>query len=104
MAQQVDAEVSAILDRAADEAYKAITLNRAVLDKLAKTLLEKETLNQDEIAKIFTSVTKIPARAAWRSSTKRTGTNKGPIAVPKRKVLELEELEEKIEPVAENGD
>jgi cell division protease FtsH len=104
MAQQVDAEVSAILDRAADEAYKAITLNRAVLDKLAKTLLEKETLNQDEIAKIFTAVTKIPARAAWRSSTKRTGTNKGPIAVPKRKVLELEELEEKIEPVAENGD
>ena len=38
MAQQVDAEVRAILDRAQDEAYKAITTNRAVLDKLAKSL------------------------------------------------------------------
>ena len=104
MAQQVDAEVSAILDRAADEAYKAITLNRVVLDKLAKSLLEKETLNQDEIAKIFKAVKKVPARTTWRSSTKRTGTNKGPIAVPKRKVVELEELEEKTEPAAKNAD
>lgn len=104
MAQQVDAEVSAILDRALDEAYKALTLNRVVLDKLAKSLLEKETLNQDEIAKIFKTVKKIPARTAWRSSTKRTGTNKGPITVPKRKVIQLEVLEEKTEPAAENAD
>jgi len=104
MAQQVDAEVSAILDRAQDEAYKAITLNRAVLDKLAKSLLEQETLNQDEIAKIFKAVKKVPARTAWRSSTKRTGTNKGPIAVPKRKVVQLEALEDKTEPEAKNAD
>ncbi|MDG2479029.1 MAG: ATP-dependent zinc metalloprotease FtsH, partial [Aquiluna sp.] len=50
MAKQVDEEVSAILDRALDEAYKALTTNRVILDKLAKQLLEKETLNQDEIA------------------------------------------------------
>jgi len=104
MAQQVDAEVSAILDRAQDEAYKAITLNRVVLDKLAKSLLEQETLNQDEIAKIFKAVKKVPARTAWRSSTKRTGINKGPIAVPKRKAVQLEALEDKTEPEAKNAD
>ena len=104
MAQQVDAEVGAILDRALDEAYKALTLNRVVLDKLAKVLLEKETLNQDEIAKIFKAVKKIPARTMWRSSTKRTGTNKGPITVPKRKTVQLEALPEKAEPVQENAD
>jgi len=104
MAQQVDAEVSAILDKALDEAHKAINLNRVVLDKLAKALLEKETLNQDEIAKIFKTVKKIPARTTWRSSTKRTGTNKGPIAVPKRKSVQLEALPEKVEPAQENAD
>ena len=104
MAQQVDAEVSAILDRAQDEAYKAITTNRAVLDKLAKSLLEQETLNQDEIAKIFKAVKKVPARTAWRSSTKRTGTNKGPIVVPKRKVVQLEALEDKTESAVKNAD
>lgn len=104
MAQQVDAEVSMILDKALDEAHKAIILNRVVLDKLAKALLEKETLNQDEIAKIFKTVKKIPARTTWRSSTKRTGTNKGPIAVPKRKSVQLEALPEKVEPAQENAD
>ncbi len=104
MAQQVDAEVSTILDKALDEAYKALTLNRVVLDKLAKALLEKETLNQDEIAKIFKTVKKIPARTTWRSSAKRTGTNKGPIAVPKRKTVQLEALPEKVEPAQENAD
>jgi len=103
MAKQVDEEVSAILDRALDEAYKALTTNRVILDKLAKALLEKETLNQDEIAKIFKTVKKLPKRPTWRSSTKRTGANKGPIAVPKRKVVQLETLPEKAEPAAEDA-
>jgi cell division protease FtsH len=49
-------------------------------------------------------VKKVPARTAWRSSTKRTGTNKGPIAVPKRKVVQLEALEDKTEPAVKNAD
>ncbi len=84
MAQQVDNEVRAILDSAMDEAYKALTSNRKVLDKLAKELLEKETLNQDQIAEIFKAVKKLPKRATWRSSQKRAVSNPGPIAVPKK--------------------
>jgi len=94
MAQIVDSEVRAILETALDEAHKAITTNRAVLDKLAKALLEHETLNQDEIAKIFKTVKKVPARGTWRSSSKRPVGTKGPIAVPMRKVKELEVLPE----------
>ena len=85
MAQVVDTEVRAILDQAMDEAYKALTTNRAVLDQLAKELLEKETLNQDQIAVIFKKVKKLPKRTTWRSSSKRGISAKGPIAVPKRK-------------------
>jgi cell division protease FtsH len=84
MAQQVDNEVRAILDSAMDEAYKALTTNRGVLDKLAKELLERETLNQDQIAEIFKAVKKLPKRSTWRSSQKRAVSNPGPIAVPTR--------------------
>ena len=101
MAQAVDNEVRAILENALDEAHKALTQNRAILDRLAKELLEKETLNQDEIAKIFKTVKKLPERATWRSSMKRSVSTKGPIPVPKRKYKALEALPEP-EPAAEN--
>jgi cell division protease FtsH len=100
MAQVVDTEVRAILESALDEAHKALTSNRTILDRLAKELLEKETLNQDEIARIFKTVKKVPERSTWRSSTKRALSTKGPIAVPTRKVKELEALPEP-EPVLE---
>ena len=94
MAQVVDNEVRAILDGALDEAHKALTTNRRILDRLAKELLEKETLNQDEIAVIFKGVKKVAERNTWRSSLKRAVGTKGPIKVPERKVKELEALPE----------
>lgn len=94
MAKQVDDEIREILDRAQTEAYKALTTNRDVLDRLAKELLEHETLNQPDIERIFKKVKKLPKRETWRSSTQRPISRKGPIAVPKRKVKELEALPE----------
>jgi cell division protease FtsH len=94
MAQVVDNEVRAILDSALDEAHKAITSNRRILDRLAKELLEKETLNQDEIAVIFKGIKKVAERNTWRSSPKRAVGTKGPITVPERKVKQLEALPE----------
>jgi cell division protease FtsH len=81
-AQQIDAEVRAILDAAHDEAYKAINLNRKVLDALAKALMEEETLNQDQIAKIFKTVKKLPKRSQWLSKKTRPVSTQGPIAIP----------------------
>ena len=83
-AQVIDAEIRAILDSAQDEAYKALNLNRKVLDTLAKELLEKETLNHEEIAKIFKTVKKLPKRTQWLSKKTRP-VKAGPIAVPKKK-------------------
>ncbi len=83
-AQIIDAEIRAILDNAQDEAYKALNLNRKVLDTLAKELLEKETLNHEEIEKIFKTVKKLPKRSQWLSKKTRP-VKAGPIAVPKKK-------------------
>jgi cell division protease FtsH len=83
-AQVIDAEIRAILDNAQDEAYKALNLNRKVLDTLAKELLEKETLNHEEIEKIFKTVKKLPKRSQWLSKKTRP-VKAGPIAVPKKK-------------------
>ncbi len=90
MAEQVDAEVRSILDIAQDEAYRALTTNRKVLDELARRLLVQETLNQPEIEKIFGAVKKVAVRATWRSSQKRPPSAQGPIAVPKRAKPALE--------------
>jgi cell division protease FtsH len=81
-AQQIDQEVRALIELAHDEAYKALTVNRKVLDDLARELMERETLQADDIAKIFKPVKKLPQRAEWLSDRKRTRSKQGPIAIP----------------------
>ncbi len=81
-AQQIDNELRAILDAAHDEAYKAINLNRKVLDAMAKELMERETLNAEEIAVIFKPVKKLPKRSQWLSKRTRPKPKQGPIAIP----------------------
>ncbi|MFM8926882.1 MAG: ATP-dependent zinc metalloprotease FtsH [Rhodoluna sp.] len=82
-AETIDKEIRAILDAAHDEAYKAITLNRKVLDAMARELMERETLNADDIAKIFKPVKKLPKRTQWLSKKTRPKSKQGPIAIPK---------------------
>jgi cell division protease FtsH len=84
VAERIDAEVRALIDNAHDEAWKVLTANRALLDLLAKELLEKETLDHNQLATIFAKVKKLPARPVWKSNPKRPVSTKGPIAVPKR--------------------
>lgn len=81
-AQQIDKEVRAIVEAAHNEAYKALTQNRKVLDALAKELMERETLNQEDIARIFKTVKKLPRRRQWLSSKSRPVSKQGPIAIP----------------------
>ncbi len=71
VAEKVDAEVRALIDAAHDEAYAVLTANRSILDKLAKELLEKETLDHNALAKIFTKVKKLPERPVWSSKGRR---------------------------------
>jgi cell division protease FtsH len=81
-AQVIDVEVRALLEGAHQEAYTALNLNRDVLDALAKELMERETLQADDIARIFANVKKIPARKTWLSSEKRPVSKIPPIAIP----------------------
>jgi len=83
-AQAIDAEVRAIVEAAHNDAYKALTLNRKILDALAKELMERETLNQDEIAVLFKNVKKIAKRKVWLSSRSRPASKQGPIAIPSK--------------------
>jgi cell division protease FtsH len=67
----VDEEVRRLIDQAHDEAYAILTENRDVLDQLALELLERETLNQAEIAYIFRDIRKRDFREVWLSKESR---------------------------------
>lgn len=82
VAVSVDAEVRAIIEQAHNEAYVALTTNRAVLDRLARELMEKETLDHIQIAEIFKDVVKVPQRGLWLSSNDRPVSDQPPIEIP----------------------
>src|SRR5690606_38348867 len=84
VAISVDAEIRSIIEQAHDEAYEALTINRAVLDRLAGELMEKETLDHLQVAEIFHDVVKLPPRQMWLSSTDRPVSTQPPIVVPSR--------------------
>jgi cell division protease FtsH len=51
-------------------------------------LLEKETLNKEEIAEIFARVTSWPKRPAWTGSATRLPSTKPPVDIPARVIAE----------------
>jgi cell division protease FtsH len=52
-AQDIDAEVSHLIDDAFKRATDILTEKRETLNELARTLLEKETLEKDELYEII---------------------------------------------------
>jgi cell division protease FtsH len=85
VAEAVDTEVRTIIDHAHTEAWTVLMNNRAILDRLATELLEKETLDHTQLATIFKGVKQLPERPVWRSSGDRPPSTKGPVKVPQRK-------------------
>ena len=85
LAQQVDKEVRTLIESAHDEAYQLLVENRAVLDRLATALLEKETLDQNELAEIFKDTKKLPPRPQWLSSDRRPVLDQPAVQVPRPK-------------------
>ncbi|MDQ1130187.1 ATP-dependent zinc metalloprotease FtsH [Microbacterium sp. SORGH_AS_0888] len=84
IAERVDVQVRALIEQAHNEAYQVINENRDILDRLALALLEKETLDHNEVAEIFTDIKKLPPRPQWLSSSDRPVSNQPPIDVPRR--------------------
>ncbi|MEV7188959.1 ATP-dependent zinc metalloprotease FtsH [Kitasatospora sp. NPDC093102] len=83
----VDEEVKKLIDTAHNEAWEILVENRDVLDNLVLELLEKETLNKEQIAEIFAPIVKRPARPAWTGSARRTPSTRPPVQSPKELAL-----------------
>ena len=82
--RQIDLEIRALVDAAHADAYRALNENRDILDRLAHELLEKETLDQAQLAEIFAEVKKAPKRDVWLADPSRPVSNIPPIEVPER--------------------
>ncbi|MGR8009138.1 ATP-dependent zinc metalloprotease FtsH [Streptomyces hypolithicus] len=83
VAALVDEEVKKLIETAHNEAWEILVENRDVLDNLVLALLERETLNKEEIAEIFSPIVKRPARPAWTGSSRRTPSTRPPVLSPK---------------------
>ncbi len=84
VAEVVDEEVRKLIEQAHTEAYQVINDNREILDKLATALLEKETLDHEQLAEIFKDVRKLPERPEWLSSKERPLPNLPAVQVPSK--------------------
>jgi cell division protease FtsH len=84
VAAVVDAEIRKLIENAHQEAFDILEANRTILDEMVLQLLEKETLNKEEIAEIFAKVNAWPRRPAWTGSSTRTPSSKPPVDIPER--------------------
>lgn len=67
-AQQIDGAVRRIVDTIFSSTYALLEKNREILEKSAKALLEKETLDESELRKLTTNLHKVPASGEAFSS------------------------------------
>ncbi|MDC7123657.1 ATP-dependent zinc metalloprotease FtsH [Cellulomonas fimi] len=88
VAGAIDLEVRALIERAHDEAWEILVEYREVLDDLVLELLEKETLNAEQLAEIFKPIVKRPPRSVWLSSDQRAVSTQGPVLTPAEKVAQ----------------
>jgi len=77
VAAVVDEETKKLLASAHQEAFDILEENRDVLDALVLELMEKETLDKEEVARVFDPLRRRPERPAWTGSPDRS-----PSAIP----------------------
>ena len=95
VAAVVDAEIRNLIGTAHQEAYDILEANRTILDEMVLHLLEKETLNKEEIAEIFVKVKSWPTRPAWTGSATRIPSSQPPVDIPERVVAPAEDAPRK---------
>ncbi|MCD4532646.1 ATP-dependent zinc metalloprotease FtsH [Nocardioides sp. cx-169] len=82
VAAMIDDETKKFLAAAHQEAFDILEENRDVLDSLVLALLDKETLDKEEVAEIFTPLRRRPERPAWTGSPNRNPSDIPPIEIP----------------------
>jgi cell division protease FtsH len=86
----VDREIRTLIENAHQEAFDILVANRSILDEMVLQLLDKETLNKDEISQIFAKVKAWPRRPAWTGSATRVPSSQPPVDVPVKVVVDVE--------------
>jgi len=79
VAASIDAEVRALIEQAHTEAWEILKANRLVLDRLVLELLEKETLNEAQLAVVFQGLVMRSEREVWLSSNQRPVSYQPPV-------------------------
>ena len=83
VAAVVDEETKKLLTNAHQEAFDVLEENRDVLDSLVIALLERETLDKEQVAEVFSALRRRPERPAWTGSPTREPSPIPPVRVPK---------------------
>ena len=84
VAAVVDTEIRKLIENAHQEAFDILVANRETMDAMVVILLEKETLNKEEIAEIFANVIDWPERPKWTGSLTRIPSEIPPVAITER--------------------
>jgi cell division protease FtsH len=83
IASTIDDEVRRLIESSHDEAWEILVEYRDVLDDLVLELMEKETLQKDEVLRIFARVQKRPHRGSYTGYGKRQPSEKAPVLTPR---------------------
>ena len=82
VAAKVDQETRNLLAAAHQEAFDILEENRDVLDSLVLVLLDKETLDKEQIAEVFEPLRRREVRPAWTGSPHRRPSQVPAVEVP----------------------
>jgi cell division protease FtsH len=82
VAAVVDAETKKLLTDAHQEAFDILVENRDVLDSLVLELIDKETLDKEEVARVFEQLRRRQPRPAWTGSPTRNPSDIPPVEIP----------------------
>src|SRR6201994_3372341 len=82
VAADIDGEVRGLIEAAHDEAWEILVQYREQLDALVLELVEKETLNKPDLARILAPVRKRPPHNSFSGFGKRTPSDRPPIEIP----------------------
>ena len=95
LAATIDSEIRTMIENAHQEAFDILVANRQTLDAMVVILLEKETINKEEIAEIFKDVVMWPERPKWTGSLTRIPSDIPPVALTEKSAPAVEEESEK---------
>jgi cell division protease FtsH len=68
VAFEIDSEIRALIDQAHDEALEILTEYRERLDRIAASLIEKETVEKEDLANLLDGLEKRPQRTAGQQA------------------------------------